>query len=124
MKKSQSFITAGSLAFLLHELPDPFLISQSVGRLSDRRVVGEHVEFLFFDSQDLLHGLIHGVLTQQMVDQHVLHLAHPVDPGNGLPGEGGLDLRLTEDHDARSLDIESGAAGLDLADQDSSLRSL
>ena len=40
------------LLFLpLHDLTDPFFVRQSVCRIGDRRVVGEHVEFLFFDSQ-------------------------------------------------------------------------
>ena len=53
-----------------------------------------------------------------MIDQHILHLTHTVNPGNSLPGERWLDLRLAEDHDACRLDVEPGAAGLDLADQD------
>ena len=66
----------------------------------------------------LEHALVDGVLGEQAVHVDRAHLAHAVAAGDGLVLDGGLPLRLGEDHHGGGLDVQAHSAGLDLAHQD------
>ena len=71
-------------------------------------LVGEHLE----------HALVYGVLGEQAMHVDRADLAHAVAAGDGLVFDGGLPLRLGEDHHGGGLDVQPHSPGLDLAHQD------
>ena len=64
------------------------------------------------------------IFAEQPVDQHIARLPHAVGARDGLILYRRLELRLAENHNARRLDIQSRAAGLNLRCQYRSRRRL
>lgn len=85
--------------------------------------VREGVERRLLAFQDVHKAFIDGVFTKKTIDKHIAGLPHAVRTGNGLILDRRFELRFADNHNTGGLDVQPGAAGLDLCGKNRSGRS-